>query len=50
MYVYYLEQRSKLHNSQNNISQPSTPNNSYGPPVQINGTSIVIFSFSNFCF
>uniref|UniRef100_A0A2S2R129 Neural Wiskott-Aldrich syndrome protein n=1 Tax=Sipha flava TaxID=143950 RepID=A0A2S2R129_9HEMI len=32
-----LEQRSKSHNNQNNVSQPSMSNNTFGPPVQING-------------
>ncbi|VVC46089.1 CRIB domain,PH domain-like,WASP family, EVH1 domain,WH1/EVH1 domain,WH2 domain,Wiscott-Aldrich syndrome [Cinara cedri] len=32
-----LEQRSKLQNNQNNVSQTSVPNSSYGPPLQING-------------
>jgi Wiskott-Aldrich syndrome protein len=34
-----LEQRSKSHNNQNKVSQPSVSNNNFGPPVQINGKS-----------
>lgn len=34
---YFIEQRSKSHNNQNNTSQPSVSNSTYGPPAQING-------------
>lgn len=41
IYWYSLEQRSKSHNNQNNVLQPvSNSNNTYGPPVQMNGNEI----------
>jgi len=42
IYSYDLEQRSKSRNNQNNVSQPSVSNNTYGPPIQFNGNCFII--------
>lgn len=48
IYCYYLEQRSKSHNNQKNVSQTPVSNNSYGPPIQINGIFIIIIYLYNY--